>query len=65
MLLATPTLYYRIVIDASDILYRDYIDISVAVATPKVDHVISFVSHMTRHPGHMITGSSCSSIKEC
>ena len=30
------THFISIVIDGTDILYRDYIDISVAVATPKV-----------------------------
>jgi pyruvate/2-oxoglutarate dehydrogenase complex dihydrolipoamide acyltransferase (E2) component len=28
------------VIDGNEIIYRDYIDISVAVATPKVQHII-------------------------
>ena len=28
------------VIDGQDIVYRDYVDISVAVATPKVGHII-------------------------
>ena len=36
-MVTTPTqLLSRVVIDGTDILYRDYVDISVAVATPKV-----------------------------
>ena len=35
------------VIDNQDIVYRDYIDISVAVATPKVSS--SFVHHIAPH----------------
>ena len=29
------------VIDGQEILYRDYVDISVAVATPKVNHQLT------------------------
>jgi pyruvate/2-oxoglutarate dehydrogenase complex dihydrolipoamide acyltransferase (E2) component len=31
------------VIDGDDIIYRDYVDISIAVGTPKVRHIIMLV----------------------
>ena len=34
------THFLSTVIDGADILYRDYVDISVAVATPKVSHAM-------------------------
>ena len=33
------------VIDGQDIVYRDYVDISVAVATPKVSFLKYFIKH--------------------
>lgn len=32
------------VIDGDDIIYKDYIDISIAVGTPKVDNILLYFS---------------------
>ena len=37
------------VIEGNEIIYRDYVDISVAVATPKVVYYVELKSPRTRH----------------
>ena len=49
------------VIDDKEIVYRDYVDISVAVATPKV---CSFVIYSLLHSFEMHHTFSCKSLRE-
>ena len=66
------------VIDGQEILYRDYVDVSVAVATPKVRHNTYLVhyDHMTFSPGStpkyisisvcfVVVGIGCPCVEEC
>jgi pyruvate/2-oxoglutarate dehydrogenase complex dihydrolipoamide acyltransferase (E2) component len=52
-----------LVIDGNEIVYRDYVDISVAVATPKV--FIVYIEIYSENEGYFVLGLSRTGTSKC